>query len=691
MYKKIAITLALAILLLGWAVLAPSATPTGWAVVSQQEFSLEGVEGLPHSLSPDGTWLLSIGQEHGLCLYRAVDLSPRDCYQPEVEGSIWLSQKAIAWAPEGRRLAFGTLDGRLWLLEVEEGQLAWLPSSVTGEPPIPAWSPDGESLAVGSGGVIVVAPPGALAEAPVARYEGILAGLRWANWNTLIYGLRTPDRKSFQLWQVAADGSGQPELLWSDPYPSFQLQALSPDGRFAWVSVGLVDLEQGEWVPVRGEHDVPSFAFSPDGEWWLYVYRTVKNLKAYYVLAVRPAGTPEEEEQVLLESPGKQIAILGWASTDLVALFLVATGNYGLQFLQLAPPSVSTLPLPEEAYGFGLAWAPDGSGLVALYFQGESAVMEWRDLPSGEVRWQVGDLEYPVFFETTRPMAFSPAGDELALGERSRVRFLAAADGTTRGKIELEENFRPLALTYRPDGSLAMVTSHADRWEPPMLASPSVDLFLELWSRSGSLQERIELGKRVLPITFSKASFSKDGSVLVYSAGTADDPSTDPWLIHRMDVATGETQAWDLREIVPGLREVGLRAQITDLVLRPDGKEVAVGLFSADEGQPLVLRLDAETGELLGQLFPSTGREWLVGELAYSPDGRFLAVSAYSALTSEPASLALVDLAGEDPEVTFLCQGRPGECYVLSPVFSPDGTVLATIYQEKIILWEIKE
>jgi len=668
------------ILLLAWAISFPSAAPEGWEIVSQQEFSLEGVEGLPHSLSPDGTWLLSIGQEHGFCLYRAVDLSPRGCYRPEVEGSIWLSQKAIAWAPKGRRLTFGTLDGRLWLLDVEEGQLAWLPSSIVGEPPIPAWSPDGESLAVGGGGAIVVAPPGALAEAPVTRYEGILAGLKWADGNTLIYGLRTPDEGSFQLWRVAADGSGQPELLWSDPYPSFQLLALSPDGRWAWTGVGLVDLERGEWVPVREERNVSSFAFSPNGSWWLYVYWAVKDLETHYILALRRAGAPEEEEQVLLDSPVRQISILGWAVTDLVGVLLVSTENPGLAFLQLASQNKSTLSLPEEAYGFRLAWAPDGSGLVVLYLSDEGKVAEWFEVPGGESRWQVTGLNLP---NESYPMAFSPGGEELAVGEWHWVRFLAASDGATLRTIELEERFRPLALAYRPDGSLAMVLLEMRGYGY---------LHLEIWSPAGRLEEQIELGKSASQRP--KAVFSPDGRWLAYAAGTDDEPGGEAWLVHLLDLESGSVRTWDLREIVPDFPWTEPRVQIAGIAIRPDGQEVTVGLYSADAGQPLILRLDTETGELIGQLFPVEWEQYMVEELSYSSDGRFLAFSGYSPMFAILFyTLAIVNLVQEDPELTLLCQSRDPqdlrECPSRSPCFSPDGQTLASMWRDKIQLWDL--
>ncbi len=307
----------------------------GWAIRSQTSFSLEGVQGTPHSLSPDGTVILSAGNEAGLCLYRAADLSPLGCYKPSegTESRLWLRFRSITWSPDSEYVLFSAAAGELWQVEVSTGKLERLPASAPAE--YAAYSPDGSRLAVGGGGYIVVAPPGALAEvtreAPVARYEGVLRGLVWRG-GSLYYGVLAPDRSTFQLWAVSPRGDASPELLWSYPYPELLLVDVSPDGRYAWVGAALVDLEVGEIVRVLEKGSVQSFAFSSDGASWLYVYSTVADLKQVWVLAVRRAGAPEEEVLLELEKP---IQILGWASTGRVALFLSHSREPGLMVVDL--------------------------------------------------------------------------------------------------------------------------------------------------------------------------------------------------------------------------------------------------------------------------------------------------------------------------------------------------------------------
>ncbi|MGC9529976.1 MAG: hypothetical protein ACP5G2_05080 [Candidatus Bipolaricaulaceae bacterium] len=228
---------------------------------------------------------------------------------------------------------FSTVEGQLWLLDAQEG-LSRLPASVP-QPEQAAWSPDGQQLAVGGAGAVVVAPPGALAEAPVVRYQGRLAGLCWRDATTLVFGLLTPEGTSFQLWEVGADGGESPRLVWTCPEPRLRLQSVSPAGDFAWVGFGLVNLDGGAFGQVAGAATVYDLAFSPDGRGWLYASRTVKDLEPHYVLALRPAGSSSGEEQVLLES-SKQVDILTWTRGGRVGVLLAHAEQPEIVFLQLA-------------------------------------------------------------------------------------------------------------------------------------------------------------------------------------------------------------------------------------------------------------------------------------------------------------------------------------------------------------------
>ena len=356
-------------------------------------------------------------------------------------------------------------------------------------------------------------------------------------------------------------------------------------------------------------------------------------------------------------------------------------GLLGLSFL--AWGSYQELPLPEGSGGIGLAWAPDGTGLVVLYYAQREDVAEWFEVPGGESRWKASGLEISRW---THPLAFSPDGKELVIGERQQVRILVASDGATLRAVELEERFHPLALAFRPDGTLAIAVEEV-RGLPG-------SLYLELRDRTGALMERRPLGKRFTPAPRPMTAFSPDGRWLAYAAGTDDEPGGEAWLVRLLDLESGSIRSWDLREIVPDFPWTELRVQIAGVAVRPDGQEVAVGLYSADAGQPIVLRLDTETGELIGQLFSVEWEQYMVEELSYSSDGRFLAFSGYSPMFAILFyTLAIVNLVQEDPELTLLCQSRDPqdlrECPSRSPCFSPDGQTLASMWRDKIQLWDL--
>lgn len=355
----------------------------------------------------------------------------------------------------------------------------------------------------------------------------------------------------------------------------------------------------------------------------------------------------------------------------------VLTLLVGLGFLAWGAPQ--EIPLPGGATALDFAWAPDGSGVVVLYSGGEGTAAEWLELPDGRSRWRATGLDLSL---QSHPLAFSPDGEELAVGEWHRVRFLAASNGATLRTIELEERFRPLSLVCRPDGSLAVVLLEMKGYG---------DLYLEIWNRAGRLEERIELGKRASQRP--KADFSSDGRLLAYAAGTEEEPGGEAWLLHLFDLESGSVRTLDLREIVPELPWEEQGVQIAGLAIRPDGRELAVGLYSADAGRPLVLRLGTETGGLIGRLFPVEWERYMVEELSYTTDGSFLTFSGYSARPSVLFStLAIVDLLQEEPEVTLLCQSEPQdvrECPSRSPHFSPDGRTLVGLWQDAVCLWDL--
>ena len=82
---------------LSWLLIASGEAGT-WEIVWQQEFPLTGVQGTPHSLSPDGEFLFTWSNDAGVCPYSAEDLSPVGFFKPEVETDlpVWSVFSSIA-------------------------------------------------------------------------------------------------------------------------------------------------------------------------------------------------------------------------------------------------------------------------------------------------------------------------------------------------------------------------------------------------------------------------------------------------------------------------------------------------------------------------------------------------------------------------------------------------------------------
>jgi len=338
------------------------------------------------------------------------------------------------------------------------------------------------------------------------------------------------------------------------------------------------------------------------------------------------------------------------------------------------------IPLPEGASGLELAWAPDGSGIVVLYQGADGGTVAWLEVGSGETRWQVAGYWLPP---RSYPIAFTSSGDKVAIGAWDRALIISAPDGEVLATAELEERFHPLALAFHLGGTLAMVTEEV-RGFPG-------NLYLETRGPAGERLERVPLGKRNTPVLRPMAAFSADGRYLAFAAGTEEEPGGEVWSVHLLELETGMTRTWDLRELLPRLPWEGLQVQLASLALRPDGGEIAVGLFSGGPDNPLVLRLDTQSGQISEELFPSPGRGFLAETLDYSPDAGRLAFSVRSLLEPiGPITLTVATLMPGGSRLETLCQVRFfKECPAFHPRFSPDGRTLASLGWEAVRLWEL--
>jgi WD40 repeat protein/outer membrane lipoprotein-sorting protein len=288
-----------------------------------------------------------------------------------------------------------------------------------------------------------------------------------------------------------------------------------------------------------------------------------------------------------------------------------------------------------------IVWSPDGKTITALMRDLESRqgagsrpyeLRQW-DVTTGKLRWS--DRKH-----SPRQITLSPDGKTLATVYNWQLELRDAATGKITRKWATEEFLS--WMDFSPDGKT--LAAGIAEWGKYGGRGGKEWGGVQLWDiERAALVRTISDDK---PLQFLR--FSIDGKFLVTSAGQ----SVKLW-----NVETGK-----LARIFPGTFRVDFS---------PDGKTIAcpevvsskeenvgkVGLYNLNDGL-LVKMFTAEKGP---------ERSWLTS-IAFSPDGRLLAASDWNKLVT------VWDVATGQRKLT-ITDHKAG---VLTAVFSPDGTMLAT-------------
>jgi WD40 repeat protein len=582
---------------------------------------------------------------------RVLDLETRaEISRLDLEIPMNRYQAAMAWHPDGKRLAVGLSQGKVYVVGVPAG-----PGEVrivnAGPSWLFAWGPDGRRFAFAAEGDV------RLKSLPVSSPPPVRLGPPLALPSVVAL---SPDGKTLAgadrdgtlpLWdiatgQVARRLPGHPAPLGDKPGSGGrEANALlwGPDGtRLATVRAG--DGSLIVWDPKTGTA-VTSWQFGGGGLSWLQndAIPAAWSRDARY-LAVR-AGAPQRKIRVLDAATGKEVR--SWDGG------------------------------PDLGSSNAMAWDPAGRKL-ATCLGNPPKVQVWEAVTGKEVAKL--DDEVPFL----RAMSWSPDGRWLALGLHDRWRLHDVSAGRV---TQLPEG--GVLLAWSPDGSRAALIA----------SGPSSVTMARVYNLSGGMGAGEELTARPdpealqLPPGMGEPYNLRVQSVVWNERGiqAAGDAMPYPGM--------GMLVAWDLRSRKPLLRlgqvydALAFQSRVArKLAWAPDGRQLAT--YSAAPASPGRVDLwawaAADPRRVRSLDAPRvTIRD--AADLAWSPDSKRLACATAAGLRiwtlarpEVPVTLKAARGSGQEPDQPFLAWSADGRSLALLECFHSSGN------EAVVTAWDIE-
>jgi WD40 repeat protein len=371
------------------------------------------------------------------------------------------------------------------------------------------------------------------------------------------------------------------------------------------------------------DHDVISFAFSPDGRYITTGGRSanaqVWSLETGQVVQTLDVGTVAPQVEAMAYCPdGSRLVV-----ADI--MFDAVTGQ-------------EMFSLHGHAHGIlRLAWNADGTRVITASYDG--TVRVWDVTPLHEL------FAHSVHGGMVYDVAYSPDGRLLATAGRDGNAILWAAESGDPVQVLAGHSDVVNGVAFSPGGQL--------------LATTGADRSVILWETATGQKLRALIGhdadrpggtpmfRGVMAAAFSPQCMDAVGAVAAQCplATVGLDGQLIIW-----DALTGQ-RLFGYQEAIGGLKSVAFS---------PDGKLLAIG----STGQPedtigTATVLDAASGEILSTMPGHAGWVW---DLAFSPEGERLATvdfwgvgRVWNVATGEP----LIELAGPPSgfSVAYCSQG----------------------------------
>lgn len=536
---------------------------------------------------------------------------------------------SFALSPDGHTLATQSRDGKVRIWNLPAGELRHtFTGQDTGE--VAAFSPDGRTLAVATGGVIRMWDPVTGRKLGTLTIPGgAIRGIAFSSGGRTV---AAASATTVRVWDVATGRKRHGFTGHPDP----EAVAFGPDGRtvLAVSFGGLVRVWDAATGRTRTTHDSRikgyAVAFSPDGRTYAVV-RTDGSVQLRKVATgivrrtIRDGAVGSSElafapDGRTLAIPGRGNTVRLWDTASGAARGTVTAGHHGRGLKNVAlsadghtlvtssnsDPTIrvhrltasrprTTLRGHEGAYITDMAFGPDGRTVAAVRqgWPGRGSVQLWEASTGDRDGTLALDTDPALREEELRvtvlrfgAVGFSPTGRALA------------ARATENGVIEVREVATGRLRQSRAIGDIDTAVFSPDGTR---LALAGYDGSVRIWHLStGALRTAYPgHGESVRAM-----AFAPDGRTLAVARGRAGDEQ-----VRLLDAATGRTQ----RTIKPSA------GMLLALAFSPNGHTLA----TASSAKGAMKTWNARTGQLQDS-FSLSGE---VEALAFSSDGRTLAAS----------------------------------------------------------------